>query len=95
MFASLPQVNESVVIFRTNQTEPWDPTKLLTDKDSFLMLTAIGLIVCILMIFFSILSCCLMKEKKTLGKQLNEQQSLIKEHNQSIQGFISELENIS
>lgn len=52
--------------------QSWDPTMLLKDKNSFMLLSVVLLFVCILIIFFSCLGCCLVRGKNQLGKHINE-----------------------
>jgi hypothetical protein len=68
---------------------------ILHDKDTFLIVSAVSIIVCILMIFFSVLTCCLVKEKKSLGSHLTEQQELIKGHSSSVKNLMVDLEEMS
>ena len=60
-----------------------------------MLLAAVIFIVCILMIFFSALACCLLRHKNTFGRAVLDQQKIIKTQHAEIQHILSEMENLS
>ena len=94
-----PEVLPSIVYQSTAEDEQWSVKQIFEDKDTFFLVATILLIVCILIVFFSVLSCCLITSKNQFGKYvkaLEERQDILNGQNTEIKNIIyNELETIS